>query len=852
MRSMLTIGVVSILWLSPWDPSVSQASPGMRLEGTLTSAAGELVNGLTGVTVRIYPVSTGGSPVYSETFQVMVVNGALDLLLGSGLGTTSDDLALAFAPGAGGSGTLDRFLTLQVDGDPFELLPRRRITAGAFAMYALNAQRLGDRPASAYATLADLAGYALLNPPGGQSFGGSTTFSAGSSVAFAAPPGTPPFQVSSTTMVQNLNVEFLAGQPATFYTNASNLSSGSVSPARGGLGGDISGAPTGAILRATGPDTWAPLPPGADNQVLKIIGGMPAWGTDETTAGGGACTSCSDAAALGGVGATSYARLDVSSTFTGQPTFSATVPFLVGNSNPATSRVANLNADYLDGLDSSAFAPASHTHDYSQISGTANVCTLDTEQTVSAAKTFSAAPSFTASSGPPFAVTSSVLVSNLNAERLNGQLASFYQNPANLSGAVPVDKGGTGQTQSLNQHGVIFASSPTSMASTTAGNAGEFLRSSGGSAAPAFAPLSANDAPFALQKNVPDSSTASPGASGYLYQFTQSGTSAATGERAVLRLVDSTTTPGANDFLLLARQGGVNRFAVSSTGNVSAASFAGNGSGLTSLSPAAIAAGTISSAISFGTGSSLTVAASTTTTFHNIPSFASTAAGQPPFTVTSTTPVPGLSSEFASQASVANVAQSANTAESATVAQALSGQMSGATISDGCKDVVSPCPECSTNSCDLSKNATLEGANWVWIAVFKTPAVFGELEVAVGPTVRCQNQENTATFRLDLGIQKREGTMPTPDDAKAVYFGSATVTASPSDNYLEPLRGHPVLSGRVNTRTSPRIALDTNHFLFVKATYLSGGLVENTCFFFESPVTLRFLPEVLNTNIDPR
>jgi len=108
MRNKAAIWLVSVLWLSLWDPSISEANPGLRLEGTLASAVGELVNGLTGVTVRIYLVPTGGSPVYSESFQVMVTNGALDLLLAAGLGTTSDDLVQAFAPGAGGSGTLDR------------------------------------------------------------------------------------------------------------------------------------------------------------------------------------------------------------------------------------------------------------------------------------------------------------------------------------------------------------------------------------------------------------------------------------------------------------------------------------------------------------------------------------------------------------------------------------------------------------------------------------------------------------------------------------------------------------------------------------------------------------------------
>ena len=72
---------------------------------------------------------------------------------------------------------------------------------------------------------------------------------------------------------------------------------------------------------------------------------------------------------------------------------------------------------------------------------TANVdtryATLATAQPISAVKTFSAAPSFTAA-GTPFSVTNSGLVANLNADLLDGQTGSFYQNASNLSaGTVP-------------------------------------------------------------------------------------------------------------------------------------------------------------------------------------------------------------------------------------------------------------------------------------------------------------------------------------------------------------------------------------------------------------------------------
>jgi hypothetical protein len=67
-----------------------------------------------------------------------------------------------------------------------------------------------------------------------------------------------------------------------------------------------------------------------------------------------------------------------------------------------------------------------------------NVALLDSTQTFSGAKTFSAAPGFTAA-GAPFSVTSNTLVTNLNADLLDGQTGSFYQNAANLNAGLLPD-----------------------------------------------------------------------------------------------------------------------------------------------------------------------------------------------------------------------------------------------------------------------------------------------------------------------------------------------------------------------------------------------------------------------------
>ncbi len=66
-----------------------------------------------------------------------------------------------------------------------------------------------------------------------------------------------------------------------------------------------------------------------------------------------------------------------------------------------------------------------------------NVALLNNAQTFAGAKTFSVAPSFSAA-GAPFSVTSTTLVSNLNADLLDGQTGAFYQNASNLNaGTLP-------------------------------------------------------------------------------------------------------------------------------------------------------------------------------------------------------------------------------------------------------------------------------------------------------------------------------------------------------------------------------------------------------------------------------
>jgi|GEM_PF-4079094 len=116
-------------------------------------------------------------------------------------------------------------------------------------------------------------------------------------------------------------------------------------------------------------------------------------------------------------------RLNFTSTFTAIPAFNggtagSTAPFTVDS----TYKVTNLNADLIDGLDSSAFASAGHTHDAGAVvSGTladarlsANIARLSGSQTWTGSNVFTGSNSF---SGDGSGLTS------LNASQIvSGQL----------------------------------------------------------------------------------------------------------------------------------------------------------------------------------------------------------------------------------------------------------------------------------------------------------------------------------------------------------------------------------------------------------------------------------------------
>ena len=99
----------------------------------------------------------------------------------------------------------------------------------------------------------------------------------------------PRVQVISSAYAQNART-FNGRETSDFASavheqDASTITSGALSAARGGTGSDTSGASSGSLLTAGGSGSWGALAPGSDGQILKSTGSGLEW-IDQPASGG--------------------------------------------------------------------------------------------------------------------------------------------------------------------------------------------------------------------------------------------------------------------------------------------------------------------------------------------------------------------------------------------------------------------------------------------------------------------------------------------------------------------------------------------------------------------------------------
>ncbi len=367
-------------------PASAQAPNELNFQGKLTDASGNPITAATGITFRIFNVATGGTALWTEARTggnavTPNANGVYSVRLGS---ITAFPGTLTFG------GTY--FLELQVGADA-PMTPRYQMTS---APYSLRSARLGSL------TDAGLAGTVTDANLGTLTAGGSSNADLLHTHALSALSGTlADSQLSANIARLNVAQSWSAGQ--TFASAAT-----------------FSAAP---LFTAS---TGAPFSVGTNSTLVTNL----------------------NADQLDGLDSAAFLRSNLSSSVLSGVTLTvasgATLNIAGGwqiAGSAVTASATGLNT--VTG-GSTTNADSFHTHALSALSGSvttgqlpASVVLNNAPTTISATYTFATAPSFSPATGAPFSVGNANLVTNLNAQFLGGNAASFF-----------LDTSGTGQTKS--------------------------------------------------------------------------------------------------------------------------------------------------------------------------------------------------------------------------------------------------------------------------------------------------------------------------------------------------------------------------------------------------------------------
>ena len=230
--------------------------------------------------------------------------------------------------------------------------------------------------------------------------------------------------VLGSTLVTNLNAELLNGNNAAFYTNATNITAGTL--AVGVNAGSNAISTTGTLSGGSLAVNSTTLVANLNAQLLN--GNNAAFYTNATNITAGTLAV--------GVNAGSNA-ITTTGVLTGNTIVitrgTGTAPLSVNS----TTLVANLNAQLLNGNNAAFYTNATNI-----TAGTLAVGVNAGSNTISTTGTLS---------GGTLAVNSTTLVANLNAQLLNGANAAFYTNATNITTGtltVPINAGSNAITTS--------------------------------------------------------------------------------------------------------------------------------------------------------------------------------------------------------------------------------------------------------------------------------------------------------------------------------------------------------------------------------------------------------------------
>ena len=271
--------------------------------------------------------------------------------------------------------------------------------------------------------------------------------------------GTAPLVITSTTVVANLNADLLDGQQGAYYTNATNLATGTVPAARLPQANTTSNgavvlldsvsntsvsvyAPTANAVK-TAYDAAITANTNASNASFLSSGTvaaarMPAFTGDATAPAGTANLTLANTAVTAGT----YGN-------------ASSIPAFTVDSK---GRITNVTETAVAGVSGYAYTPANNTFTITTSAGGSYNATIGTVNAISVTGVLTAsanvnvtgnvtatgtfiAPTLTsnvATGTAPLTVTSTTKVTNLNADLLDDQTGAYYTNATNLAtGTVP-------------------------------------------------------------------------------------------------------------------------------------------------------------------------------------------------------------------------------------------------------------------------------------------------------------------------------------------------------------------------------------------------------------------------------
>jgi hypothetical protein len=432
MSLVLAAGLVGVAGFGA-SHALGQVGTGFTYQGQLQTA-GSPANGVHDLKFRLFDAAGGGTQVGTELCanDITVVDGRFSVIL---------DFGAQFA-GA------QRHLEIDVRTDTGldctdqtgynTLAPRQNITPAPYAIHSLaagsaltastatNANQLGGQAPAFYTTASNLTG-TLANAR-------TTATSANTASAIVARDASGNFVAGTITAALNgnattaTNATQLNGQADTFYRNASNMNAGTIANARTSA---TSANTASAIVARDASGNFT-----AGTITASLNGNAATATTAITAASATTATTASNATQLNGQAASFYTtasnltgtladarltsnvpRKNVPNTFTN----SITAPAFFGNGAGLT----NLDAGDI----------AVGTLADARLSG--NVALLNSSQTYSGTPAFNGGTA----SLPPFTVNSTTVVTNLNADLLDGVSASeFFQNGDSLE-VIPGNPG---------------------------------------------------------------------------------------------------------------------------------------------------------------------------------------------------------------------------------------------------------------------------------------------------------------------------------------------------------------------------------------------------------------------------